>query len=384
MSGPQHEKGGWLSNIPKWAFAVPLVTFAIGVLVGGWVFGGDDGDIPGPVPIDLGRPGRYVALGDSYSAGEGLEPFQEETRDIEEGGDRCHRSEQFAYPLLLEFVQQSTTVFRACSGAVVANLFNEVQGHSGVPNHQGLQVDQEIGGEDVTLVTLTMGGNDVGFAKVLNFCFSNGKEENCADQPFEGTERLRDWADARLGELKADLVDLYLRLRESFPTARILALGYPALFPLKAPPIYRDRAALCTLLFTRWTLPEREAIRNWGFGLDRVIQEATQQANENIEYVDISSHFTGHEPCSAGGEWVRFVGLFNSVVRDGSFHPLRDGQAMMARIVSCHLDVFPTADTPRTKTTNYAMTGCVAKETAELVEATAATPPITEATATPT
>jgi len=383
MSKP-HREGGWLSRLPKWVFAVPLVTFAIGVLVGGWVFGGDDGDIPGPVPIDFGRPGRYVTLGDSYSAGEGLAPFEGGTLDVEEEGDRCHRSEQFAYPLLLEFVQQTTTVFRACSGAVVVNVFDEVQEHSGVPNHQGLQVEQEIGGEDVRLVTLTMGGNDVGFAKVLNFCFSNSMDENCADQPYEGYESLRDWAEARLGDLKTDLVGLYLGLRESFPTARILALGYPALFPLKAPPIYRDRGALCTALFTRWTLSEREAIRNWGFGLNRIIQEATQQANENIEYVDVSSHFTGHEPCSAGGEWVRFVGLLNSAVRDGSFHPLRDGQAMMARIVSCHLDVFPTADTPRTKTTNYAMTGCVAKETAEVVEAAAATPTDTEATATPT
>ena len=144
-------------------------------------------------------------------------------------------------------------------------------------------------------------------------------------------------------------------------------LGYPALFPLKAPPIYRDRGGLCNALFGNWTAPEREAIRNAGFNLSRVILEATQAAGADIEYVDISSHFAGHEPCSTGGEWVRFIGLLNSAVRDGSFHPLADGQRMMARIVSCHLDVFPTADTPRTKTTNYAMTGCVAKETVEVV-----------------
>lgn len=63
---------------------------------------------------------------------------------------------------------------------------------------------------------------------------------------------------------------------------------------------------------------------------------------------------------------VRFVGLLSNAVRDSSFHPLADGYRMMARIVSCHLDVFPTADTPRTKGTNYAMTGCVAKEIVEV------------------
>ena len=40
---------------------------------------------------------------------------------------------------------------------------------------------------------------------------------------------------------------------------------------------------------------------------------------------------------------VRFVGLTNDAVRQGSFHPLPDGQRMMARIVSCYLDIFSSA-----------------------------------------
>jgi hypothetical protein len=41
---------------------------------------------------------------------------------------------------------------------------------------------------------------------------------------------------------------------------------------------------------------------------------------------------------------------------------------MMARIVSCYLDIFASATDPRTKQTNYAMTGCVARETVEVAE----------------
>lgn len=77
---------GWLSKVPRWALAVPVVAFAIGLLVGAWVFDESDVIIPGPVPIDLGAPGRYVALGDSYSAGEGLAPFQEGTQRHRPGG----------------------------------------------------------------------------------------------------------------------------------------------------------------------------------------------------------------------------------------------------------------------------------------------------------
>lgn len=77
---------GWLSKVPRWALAVPVVAFAIGLLVGAWVFDESDVIIPGPAPIDLGAPGRYVALGDSYSAGEGLAPFQEGTQRHRPGG----------------------------------------------------------------------------------------------------------------------------------------------------------------------------------------------------------------------------------------------------------------------------------------------------------
>jgi hypothetical protein len=373
-------KRGWPWWVPVWALAIPLFVGLVGgLLIGGLVFGEEGVDL-GPVPIDLGGPSRYVALGDSYSAGEGLAPFEETTRDIDEGGDRCHRSLSFAYARLFEFVWPTTRNFRACSGAIVANVFDEVQEHSGVANDQGLQVEPGIAGEDVLLVTVTMGGNDVNFAKVLSFCFS---QEPCPDLAYKDGMTLRDWAAARLEQLKTDLLGLYPRLRQAFPSARILVLGYPSLFPLKAPPLYKEHGVLCTALFRRWTLSEREAIRDWGFNLNRVIQEATQAANSDIEFIDIASYFAGHEPCSAGGEWVRFIGLINRAVRDGSFHPLREGQAMMARIVSCYLDIFTAADTPRTKTTKYAMTGCVGRETAEVVESTEATVPTAYSGATP-
>lgn len=350
---------------------LPLVA-AAGFLVGAWVepFASDPVPPRSPLPIDLGAEGRYFALGDSYSAGEGLEPFEGLTRDIDEGGDRCHRSEEFAYSRRLEFVWETTTVFHACSGANVENIFDVVQEHSGVPDNDGLQVDaDDLGPDDVRLVTLTIGGNDVDFAKVLTFCLKN---DHCTDDPYKNSDSLRDWVETRLSTLRAELLALYGRLRESFPTARILVLGYPALFPERAPSWLRLDNADCTLLFRVWTTSEREAIRDWGFRLDEIVHSAADEVG--IEYVDILPHFTGHEPCTLD-EWVRFVGVSaNSAIRDSSFHPLRDGQAMMARIVACHLRVFDDADTPRTETTEFAMTGCVAQETTHVVEPPQATP----------
>lgn len=357
---------GWLSRWWVWVGSI-VVAFVIGAVAGSIVgpIDGDDGDGVA-VEVDLGRPGRYVALGDSYSAGEGLAPFRDGTQDIADGGYRCHRSTRFAYPLLLRFVQPTRSFFRACSGAVVENVFDVIQEHDGVPDLQGLQAKDGILTDDVVLVTLTMGGNDLEFAKVLRFCYENGP--NCSDLPYEGYPSLREWATATVGDLKTSLASLYQGVRAATsPGTRILVLGYPPLFPPQAPPIYRPQSAFCTVLFNKWTAPERTMLRESGLMLNKTIFQATQQADADIEYVDIWPFFAGHEPCSTGGEWVRFFGVLNSAVREGSFHPREAGQAMMARIVACYLDVFPDATTPRTKTTNYAMTGCLATQTAEVV-----------------
>ena len=363
----------WLSQAPGKAAVLGLVLVVIGVVIGtvigGVLSGGEDPIIPGPVPIDLKASGRYVALGDSYSAGEGLEPFETGTEDTDDGGDRCHRSSAFAFPLLLQFVPETPTktVFRACSGANVENVFDVVQEHSGVANRLGLQVENDIGGDDVTLVTITIGGNDLDFAKVLSFCFDKGPD--CSQLPYQGEyETLEAWADALIPQLKTELTGFFERLRQAFHKARIVVLGYPPLFPAKQPSIHSVHSALCSVLFQRWSTPERQAIRDWGARLNRVIFEASEEALSRIEFVDIAPYFASHEPCGSGGEWVRFVGLTNDAVRQGSFHPLPDGQRMMARIVSCYLDIFPSATDPRTKQTNYAMTGCVARETVEVAE----------------
>jgi hypothetical protein len=364
-------------RVPRWALTVLLLAAAVGGFLVGRQFSEPLPPVE-PLPIDLGRGGRYVALGDSYSAGEGLEPFEEETRDTDKGGDRCHRSEKSAYSRLLTFVHPTTALFRACSGAIVANVYGTVQEHGGVPNHQGLQVQPEIEGSDVTLVTLTMGGNDLDFAKALTFC---AKEERCADQPYKGHDSLRSWVTASVEDIEIELFTLYEQLQGSFPDARILVLGYPALFPEKAPPNRLETAA-CNPLFLLWTGSEREAIRDFGLLLNQAIQRAASAAA--IEYVDVFSHFVGHEPCSAS-QWVRFVGISEqSAIRQGSFHPLPRGQAMMARIVSCHLHVFASPSAPRDRITALAMTGCVGQQTAFVFptpEVTATPTPTTEATA---
>jgi hypothetical protein len=197
----------------------------------------------------------------------------------------------------------------------------------------------------------------------------------CPDRPYvdldgRGYPSLTAWAQERLPLLGERLVELYRRLRGSFPNARILVAGYPTLFPAERPPIAEDPGGICRALFTGWTADERAAIRGWGAELNRVILSATRTADAEIEYVDLASHFAGHEACGPSGPWLRAVGLTSGPVRDGSFHPRRVGQAMIARIVSCHLHVHPTAGSALAggEAAGFAMAGCVAAQSSGLSE----------------
>ena len=113
-----------------------------------------------PVPVS-----RYVALGDSYAAGEGLAPYEDGTDNPPTNA--CHRSETQSYPVLLETstlspFQNLTSV--ACSGASTAALFGDVPDRADEPGQLAAVT------ADTTTVTLSIGGNDAGFAQVLLGC----------------------------------------------------------------------------------------------------------------------------------------------------------------------------------------------------------------------
>jgi lysophospholipase L1-like esterase len=339
-----------------------VVLFVGGYFSGQWFLKRGPGRA-GNAPVISLPAGRYIALGDSYSAGEGLAPFQEGTQDISEGGDRCHRSNKKAYPLRLTFDPPRRRAFRACSGARAEHVFRTVQEHSGVPNGEGYQGRPRILGDDVALVTLTMGGNDLDFAKILITC---ARSLSCANNPYKGATTLDEWVQEQLESLRTELLTLYSRLRTSAPNARILLLGYPALFPERLPPPYDPQYLNCTVLSKGWGPSERIAVRQWGLDLNGMIQETANSAG--VEYVDVFSHFVTHEPCGTGGEWVRFVPLSRiSAIRDGWFHPNGLGQTMLARIVYCHLQVIPEPQkglTPiesSSERSDYDLSSCVAE-----------------------
>lgn len=115
-------------------------------------------------------PGKnYVAMGDSFSSGEGNLPFESGTD--RSGVDECHRSSQ-AYPRLLQAdvsLDLGPTAFVACSNATVDDV---IYGESGAGNWaEGPQIDSLSANTKV--VTITIGGNDIKFADFAAACVYN-------------------------------------------------------------------------------------------------------------------------------------------------------------------------------------------------------------------
>jgi lysophospholipase L1-like esterase len=283
---------------------------------------------PAPAPNDARTPYRYVALGDSYAAGEGVRPYESGTQDVEEGGNRCHRSEA-AYARLLVLGKPLRLDFRACSGARIAHILDAAQRETPAAP---IQVPGPLG-DDVSLVTLSIGGNDLAFADLLVHCSFRW---NCftKDKPFRDGLPAAQWLDRELETIPNRLRAVYEGVRGAAPRARILVLGYPYLFP-------DGRLSLnvhCGLASGLWDAAERREIRALGLRLNEAAEGATAGL---AEFVDVAAPFTGHEPCGRERDWVEAERIKARKIYEGSFHPNADGQAAFARLVACHLFLQP-------------------------------------------
>lgn len=169
-----------------------------------------------------------VALGDSYSSGEGASRYLDDTNVA--GDNQCRRAAT-AWPVLVaQSLGAHRLVFRACSGARARNVVGQVDDDEQYDG-EGIQVDratQEVHAADShlnpALVVLSIGGNDAGFSHVGSSCLSLG---SCDDKEVSKYfyDNLPDLADA----LKAT----YLAIAKKFPHSPIAVMPYPDAFANK-------------------------------------------------------------------------------------------------------------------------------------------------------
>ena len=285
-----------------------------------------------PASADTGLPdGRYVALGDSYSSGKGVEPYEGSNG----AADPCYRSFG-AYPrLLADEVGGTRFEFWACSGAHVYQLSSRTVSQDDppfddpaqVPSGSAYQSSLDRLGPDVSLVTITIGGHDAGFGDVMFDCIQPFWLGSCDDLDPE--------VQADLGRLSNRLIALYRSIRAKVhPEARILVLGYPQLFPDNPSGVCLDGGFINS--------SERAWLNDIATQLNSVIADSAA-AVPGVEFVSVREAFRGHEICGSREAYLVGASLQHP---SNSFHPNYKGQRAMAEAANTHLNTVPSPVAP--------------------------------------
>lgn len=269
----------------------------------------------------------YVALGDSYQSGEGAGDYYSETNN---DANKCHRSPH-AYPELLvaRGVVPLNLDFGACSGATVGEL-SLASSATRPPYDDGIaQLDRLSA--STKLVTIGVGGNDMGFAPVLEECI-----KELPNWPFipASCEESHSAAIDAAFEVLTDggvLSDLYREIRDRAPFARVAVLGYPKFFPKDGSANGTPLSDFCAGIRTTDQLWINSEIRRLNGGIRAAARAA------GLQYVDIYNTSDEHELCKAPA--VEY--FFNQIVlaeSSESFHPTAYGQAVIADVVESALE----------------------------------------------
>lgn len=269
----------------------------------------------------LQEAGRLVALGDSFSSGEGVPPFDSQT---DTKTNRCHRSPR-AWPIKLASRLALSVQSEACSGAVTEDLLTDDPSRK-EPERRVSQLARLRELRDVSVVTLTVGGNDIGFAEILAKCATAPR----CDRHYTagGSDRI----DVRIETLRRALPGAYQSVQEAAPGDRLVVMGYPRLFP-KRPPLLT-----CSALSTIGQKEERY-LNGKTATLNAAIRGAANEAG--ARFIDVEDAFDGHEvSCSnIKDQYLNHLKLARrDVVSSDSFHPNEAGHARLAEVAARGLE----------------------------------------------
>jgi lysophospholipase L1-like esterase len=247
---------------------------------------------------DRGIP--YVALGDSYAAGQGGGDYDNGDEDGE-----CRHSAD-GYPALLDAEPGIRLVADlSCGGDTTGDLLDT-------------QLDDLD--EDTRLVTITIGGNDLGAIRVAAVCSLAPSSPDCRSMLMSAWDLL-----APGGELERRLRATFAEVRADAPNARIVVTGYPNLF--EGPATSADDEFLISTL--------RSATESLNADIEAAVV-AERRSGSDIAFADVTEAFAGHG-VGAAEQWIHPSG-------SDMFHPRSAGYVAYADAIRAALSCGSTAD----------------------------------------
>ena len=228
------------------------------------------------------EPVVFDALGDSYGRGFGVPAYT---------GGPCARSDA-AYAVQIDGRKRiDLDDFAACAGATTVSM-NATQ--LGVLD------------EDTDLVTVSIGGNDIGWGSVVGACVVGSNDAVCAGLVAQARQTIQ--------TVLPGLLDTsYSAIAAAAPDAHVVVTGYPRLFSPEFGPYVQASPA------------EQQAMNDGADLLNAVI--AAKAAEYGFQFVDVTKRFVGHG-VNAPEPWI--LGLTDP----GLFHPNLSGYRAYAAAVT--------------------------------------------------
>lgn len=257
--------------------------------------------------------GRYVALGDSFTSGP-LIPTQVDLN--------CGRSNRNYPSLLAAAIPSSSFTDVSCGGATTNDILNPGSGLLGQP------VPAQISAVTAAtaLVTVGIGGNDIGFSGIITGCaeasLGSPLGSPCKDRfTAGGTDQLQ----ARITAAAPKVAAVLRAVRAAAPNARVVVLGYPTLLP--------DSGLGC------WpAVPIAYGDVSYLRGVHRSLNTmiADTAAANGATYVDVYRPSIGRDACKGSGtRWTEPLIPGNAAA---PFHPNAAGEQGMATAVRAALN----------------------------------------------
>ncbi len=305
-------------------------------------------------PVTAATKGGYVAMGDSYSSGEGASK-----QYLGNSGDTgCHRAPgAYSQDLQQDFTFQDGASFVACSGATTDGVMNGWHG-------EGSQLDALS--PRTTLVTLSAGGNDAHFADVMTKCvldahFSPGDlwpghaphPDRCQGQQQDIQNSMNDMFGGSPSKYQRFLETIH----EKAPNARIIVVGYPHLFPDPPTGNYATINKGDQQFLNGVEEQLNNKIRETVNAVDNEFYGNGQQKMGSVEFADNTDGLKGHE-ITTKDPWINGIDICAGLgiptsnqncksgkilpsVGTGTFHPTAEGQKAFEEAVRRQLQTGP-------------------------------------------
>ena len=265
-------------------------------------------------PASAAAPtGGYVALGDSYTSGP-LIPTQVDLN--------CTRSNNNFPSLVKAAIGSSTFTDVSCGGATTNDMANTGSGELGIsvpPQEAALK-------SSTALVTLGIGGNDIGFSGIIETCaedsLHNPLGSPCKNEyDSGGTDQLL----VRINATAPKVAAVVQQVHAIAPNARVLVVGYPDILPTSGVGCWPS-------VPISWG--DVPYLRSVELNLNSML--ASTAAANGATYVDTYTPTIGHDACKSGSNrWIE--GLIPGTSA-APFHPNASGEAAMARAVEAVLN----------------------------------------------